>query len=97
LLNNGAEKVIAEATSGDIDYSVSAPLGTVYTTHYDRGVFLLSPDDLRRVGEAKTIEVRVTGNSAYLDFPRTPNNHVVDSFLPNIKRFYEEEIAPYAK
>lgn len=84
LLNNGAEKLVAEAASGDIDYSVSAPLGTVYTTHYDRGVFLLSPEDLRKIGEAKTIEVRVMGASSYMDFPRRPNNHVVDSFLPNI-------------
>jgi hypothetical protein len=97
LLNEGAEKVVAEAATGKIDYSVTAPQGTVYTTKYDLGVFTLSPQELRKIATAKSIEVRVSGASAYIDFPRKPNNHVVDSFIPNVRRFYDEEIAPYAK
>ena len=97
LLNDGAEKVVSEAATGKIDYSVSAPMGTVYTTKYDLGIFPISPSELREIAAAKSIEVRVSGASAYADFPRKPNNHVVDSFLPNLRRFYDEEIAPYAK
>jgi hypothetical protein len=97
LLNDGADKVVAEAATGKIDYSVSAPMGTVYTTKYDLGIFPMPPSEFRKIAAAKTIEVRVSGASAYADFPRKPNNHVVDSFLPNLRRFYEEEVAPYAK
>lgn len=97
LLNEGADKVVAEAGTGKIDYAVTAPQGTVYTTKYDLGVFSLSSQELRRLAMTKTIEVRVSGASSQIDFPRKPNNHIVDSFIPNLRRFYEEEIAPYSK
>jgi len=95
LLNNGADKIILKAVKGDIDYSVSAPQRTVYTTHYDSGVFAGTPEQLKRIANASSIEIRVSGETSYIDFPRKPNNHVVKSFLPNLKKFYETEIQPY--
>jgi len=95
LINNGSETVIAKAVKGNIDYDVSAPMGTVYTTKYDSGLFYISPEQLRKIAYATTVEVRVSGASAYQDFPRQPNNHLIEDFLPNIKKFYETEVKPY--
>jgi len=95
LLNNGADKIELKAVKGDIDYSVTAPQNTVYTTHFDRGVFSITPDQLKHIANASSIEVRVSGATSYIDFPRRPNNHVVEKFLPNWKKFYETEVQPY--
>jgi hypothetical protein len=97
LLNNGADKIKLKAIKGNIDYSVSAPQNTVYTTHYDQGIFSITPEQLRQIGNASSVEVRVSGATSYIDFPRKPNNHVVKSFLPNYKTFYETEVQPYLK
>ncbi len=97
LLNNGAEKIELAAAKGDIDYSVTSPQNTVYTTKFDRGVFSATPDQLKQVANATSVEVRVSGATSYIDFPRKPNNHVVDNFLPNLKKFYETEVQPFLK
>lgn len=97
LLNNGTEKIALTAVKGDIDYSVAAPQNTIFTTKYDSGVFAITPDQLKQIANATSIEVRVTGASSYIDFPRKPNNHLVDNFLPNLKKFYETEVQPYLK
>ena len=97
LLNNGANKTELTAVKGDIDYSVTAPQNTVYTTHFDRGVFSITTDQLKQIATASSVEVRVSGVTSYIDFPRKPNNHVVKNFLPNLKKFYETEVQPYLK
>ena len=95
LLNNGADKVVAKAIKGNIDTKVSAPMGTVYTTTYDSGIFYITPEQLKRIAYSDTVEVRVEGPSAYQDFPRQPNNHLIENFLPNFKTFYDTEVKPY--
>jgi hypothetical protein len=95
LLNNGANKIELTAVKGDMDFSVTAPQRTVYTTHFDRGVFLITPDQLKQIANSSSIEVRVLGATSHIDFPRKPNNHIVENFLPNIKKFYETEVQPY--
>lgn len=84
LLNNGAERVELKALSGEFDVSV-----------HDRGVFVATPAQLRTIAYATSVEVRVSGASSSIDFPRKPNNHVVDNFLPNLRKFYDTEVAPF--
>ena len=95
LLNDGDEKIELTAVNGDIDYSVTSPQSSVYTTKFDRGTFSVTPDQLGRIADATSVEVRVVGASSYIDFPRKPNNHVVKNFLPNMKKFYEAEVEPF--
>jgi hypothetical protein len=97
LLNNGSAKVVLSAARGDIDYSVSRPQNIVYTTKVDSGVFQGTPDQLKQIAYATSVEVRVAGASSYIDFPRKPNNSVVGNFLPNLRKFYETEVQPYLK
>ncbi|HAK60837.1 MAG TPA: hypothetical protein DCO77_10715 [Nitrospiraceae bacterium] len=97
LINKGADKVVIHAVKGGIDYDVSAPMGTVYTTKYDAGVFSITPEQMKKIADANTVEVRVTGTSGSKDFPRKPNNHLIKNFIPNYKMFYETEILPYVK
>lgn len=95
LLNNGAERIELKAMKGDIGYSVTAPQNMVNTTHFDRGVFAITPEQLKRIATASSVEVRVSGATSSIDFPRRPNNHVVENFLPNWKKFYETEVQPF--
>jgi hypothetical protein len=95
LLNNGADKVVTKAIKGNIDAKVSAPMGSVYTTNYDSGIFYITPEQLKRIAYSDTVKVRVEGATAYQDFPRQPNNHLVENFLPNFKTFYDTEVKPY--
>ena len=95
LLNNGADKVVTKAIKGNIDANVSASMDTVYATNYDSGVFYITPDQLKRIAYANTVAVRVEGAAAYQDFPRQPNNHLLENFLPNFKTFYDTEVKPY--
>lgn len=95
LLNNGTDKVELKAVTGSIDYSVSAPQNRVYTTEYDQGFFIITPEQMRTIANATSVEVRVTGASSSIDFPRKPNNSIVKNFLPNIKKFYETEVSPF--
>ena len=95
LLNNGADRVVTKAIKGNIDTKVSAAMGTVYTTNYDSGIFYITPEQLKRIAYANTVAVRVEGATAYQDFPRQPNNHLVENFLPNFKTFYDTEVKPY--
>ncbi len=95
LLNNGADKVVTKAIKGNIDTKVSAPMGTVYTKTYDSGIFYITPEQLKRIAYSDTVEVRVEGPSTYQDFPRQPNNHLIENFLPNFKTFYDTEVKPY--
>jgi len=95
LLNNGAEKIELRAVKGDSDYSVTAAHNAIYTTYFDRGVFSITPDQLKQIVNASAVEVRVSGATSYIDFPRKPNNHVVEDFLPSWKKFYEREVQPY--
>jgi hypothetical protein len=95
LLDGGEEKIELEAAGGDFNYDVSSYSTGVYSTHYDKGVFVIRPDQIEKIANAKSVEVRVSGASAYIDFPRKPNNHVVDNFLPNWRKFYKSEVKPY--
>jgi hypothetical protein len=95
LLNNGADKVVAKAIKGNIDTKVSAPMDKVYATNYDSGIFYITPEQLKRIAYANTVAVRVEGAAAYQDFPRQPNNHLLENFLPNFKTFYDTEVKPY--
>ena len=95
LLNNGADKKVTKAIKGNIDAKVSASMSTVYTPNYDSGIFYITPDQLKRIAYSDTVEVRAEGATAYQDFPRQPNNHLDDDFLPNFKTFYGTEVKPY--
>jgi hypothetical protein len=95
ILNNGSDKVVAKAIKGDSDTNVSAPMGTGYATNYDSGIFYITPDQLKRIAYSNTLAVRVEGAAAYQDFPRQPNNHLLENFLPNFKIFYDTEVKPY--
>jgi len=95
LLNNGADKVVAKAIKGNIDAKVSASMDTVYATNYDSGIFYITPEQLKRIAYSNTVAVRVEGAAAYQDFPRQPNNHLLENFLPNFKTFYDTEVKPY--
>jgi len=94
-LNDGKEKIEFKAVGGDFDYDVSAYNSSVYSTHYDKGIFVITPEQIKKIAYVKTVEVRVSGASSYIDFPRKPNNHVVDNFTPNWQKFYKIEIEPY--
>ena len=95
LLNNGADKVVTKAIKGNIDTKVSAPMDTVYATNYDSGIFYITPEQLKRIAYSDTVAVRVKGAAAHQDFPRQPNNHLLENFLPNFKTFYDTEVKPY--
>lgn len=95
LLDEGRDKVTLKAHDGNIDYSVTAPNRTVYTTKYDSGFFSATADEVERIGLASTVEIRVSGRSRSIDFPRRPNNSITKTFLPNINLFYNAEIRPY--
>ncbi len=95
LLNNGAKKVTLSALKGDIDYSVDSLQNKVYSTHFDKGIFKATPQQLEQIANSNSIEVRVSGSSSSIDFPRKPNYRVVGNFLPNIKKFYEVEVRPF--
>jgi len=97
LLNGGGDRVVIKALDGDIDHKVSMPQRTVYTTKYDYGVFPISPQQLKKLAYATDVQVRVVGVSSREDFPRKPNNSLLSSFLPNVKKFYETQVAPYLK
>ena len=97
LLNNGPDKITLKASQGNIDYSVSRPQNVVYTKRLDSGVFQMKPDQLAKIAYATSVEVRVAGASSYIDFPRKPNNHLVENFLPNLRKFYETEVKPYLR
>lgn len=97
LLNGGSEKITLTAVKGDFDYSVTLPQSTVYTTKYDSGIFPITPDQLKMIACANSIEIRVSGSSSSVDFPRKPNNHLLPSFLSNYRTFYENEVKPYLK
>ena len=96
LLNNGASRVELVATNGDIKFDVSAPGAMVNTTHFDHGVFSITPAQLKEIANASSVEVRVAGMSSSIDFPRKPNNHLFANFLPNWKKFYETEVQPFS-
>jgi hypothetical protein len=94
-LNNGQDKVVTKAIKGNSDANVSASMGTVYTRNNDSGIFYITPEQLKRIAYANTVAVRVEGAAAYQDFPRQPNKHLLENFLPNFKTFYDTEIKPY--
>jgi hypothetical protein len=94
-LNNGADKVVTKAIKGNSDANVSASMDTVYTRNYDSGVFYITPNQLKRIAYANTVAVRVEGATAYQDFPRQPDNLLLENFLPNFKTFYDTEVKPY--
>lgn len=95
LLDNGTKKVTLTAAKGNIDYSVDALQNTVYTTHYDKGIFSATPQQLEQIANSSSVEIRISGVSSSIDFPRKPNYRIVENFLPNIKKFYETEIAAF--
>lgn len=94
LLDGGEEKIVLEAHAGNIDYSVDAPQNQVFTTLFDKGAFIISPEQLKAIAYAKSIEVKVAGTSSSIVFPRQPNNHLIENFLPNLRKFYETEVVP---
>jgi hypothetical protein len=49
-----------------------------------------------KIAHARNVEIRVVGESSTIDFPRKPNYHLAETFLPNLKRFYETEVKPYS-
>lgn len=95
LLNNGNDKVELYADDGVIDYSVSSGLRQVYVKEFDNGVFGISPEQLKKLADAQSIEIRVKGLNSSIDFPRRPNNSIVKAFLPNLNKFYYQEVQPY--
>ena len=94
-LNNGEDKVVTKAIKGNSNANVSASMGTVYTRNNDSGIFYITPDQLKRIAYANTVAVRVEGAAAYQDFPRQPDNHLLENFLPDFKTFYDTEVKPY--
>jgi hypothetical protein len=96
LLDGGSDKITLQASRGDIDYSVTSTFGGVYSTKYDSGSFRLTPQQLMKIAHARNVEIRVVGESSTIDFPRKPNYHLAETFLPNLKRFYETEVKPYS-
>ncbi|AAN53475.1 hypothetical protein HRJ35_04480 [Shewanella oneidensis MR-1] len=95
LLNNGNDKVELYADDGVIDYSVSSAQRQVYVSEFDNGVFAISPKQLKKLADAQSIEIRVKGLNSSIDFPRRPNNSIVKAFLPNLNKFYYQEVQPY--
>lgn len=95
LLNNGNDKVELYADGGVIDYSVSSAQRQVYVSEFDNGVFAISPEQLKKLADAQSVEIRVKGLNSSIDFPRRPNNSIVKAFLPNFNKFYYQEVQPY--
>ncbi|MCT8979910.1 hypothetical protein [Shewanella algae] len=95
LLNNGNDKLVLVADDGVIDYSVSSGQRQVYVKEFDNGVFGISPEQLKKLADAQSVEIRVKGLNSSIDFPRRPNNSIVKAFLPNLNKFYYQEVQPY--
>lgn len=95
FLIDGSEKIELQAGTGDIFFDIDRPLNKTYVEKQDSGIFAITPDQLKKIAYAKDIAVRVSGVSSFKDFPRTPNFHLLKTFLPNIRAFYENEVAPY--
>ena len=96
VFNNGSRQIIqAQHGSVDISYYTDDLLGIDYTTKHDQGIFMVSPRELKQIANSSIIAVRVSGKSSSIDFPRKPNNHLIDNFQLNFKMFYASEIKPY--
>jgi hypothetical protein len=91
LLNDGKNKIILKANYGDTNYSIS---GATTSKYWDMGSFSISYSDLKEIGLAKNIKIRVSGISSSIDFPRT-NKKIIENLIPNFRTFYDAEVAPY--
>ncbi len=63
-------------------------MGRLHYTYFDLAHYAISKDDLKKIAEAKSIKLRVTGSEGNQDY-----SIVNETFLPNLSRFYAEEIS----
>jgi hypothetical protein len=86
------ERISIPAITGSIDHKVERGFGTsVETLYLDFAQYHVTADQFRRISMAKTLEFQVSGTQGSTTYPR-PNRKLLDSFLPNLKKFYETEI-----
>ena len=93
-LDNGSDTIEIKADKVDFAYIETLVMGGIETTKKTMGWFSITPEELKRIAYANTLTVRVIGVSGYLDFPRE-KRQLTESFLPNIKHFYDTEIHPF--
>jgi hypothetical protein len=63
-------------------------MGRLHYTYFDLAHYAISKDDLKKIADAKNIKFRVTGSEGMQDY-----SVVNETFLPNLSRFYVEEIS----
>ncbi len=62
-------------------------MGRVHFTYFDLAHYAISKENLKLIAEAKSIKIRVTGSNGIHDY-----SIVNETFLPNISRYYTEEV-----
>ena len=88
------QRIAVKAVSSSIDHSVTGTLGQIYTDRYDYARYPMTVEQLKAIAFAQSIEFKVQGRNGYETFPRT-NFKLLDSFMPNLQRFYSEQIEPF--
>lgn len=82
------ERIILAAKSTKAHFTSKILMGRLDYTYYDMAHYEISKDDLKKIADAKKIKLRVTGSDGSQDY-----SIVNETFLPNISRFYSEEIS----
>ncbi len=88
------ERLAVKAAAGSLDHSVAAAGGQVYTTRVDYAIYTMTPEQFKKVAFAQQLAFQINGKNGSRRFPNE-NFRLVDSFTPNLQRFYTEQIAPH--
>jgi hypothetical protein len=92
FLANG-ERIAAKAISTRIDHQVGRG-ASANTQYYDQARYLFTPAQFKKLSNADRLEIKIQGMNRAVSYPR-PNQKYLDSFQPNIQRFYQEQVAPF--
>lgn len=83
------ERVVLRASSARID---SKPDRTVGTYYFDYVTYSGTLDQVQKICTARKLEFQVKGSNGAVSYP-IGTTSFLDSFLPNLQKFYKAEIA----
>lgn len=87
------QRIVARAVAGSMDHRVQAIQGSIYTDYIDDATYEVAPSQFAAVAHATALELKIEGADGSDAYPRSMS--ILSSFGANLRRFYDEEIAPY--
>lgn len=88
------ERLVLKAVSGNIDHVVERTATGPSTTYYDLGRYSVTAEQLLKIANASSLEMKVAGREGSRAIPRA-GTKLGANLQQNLRRFYDEQVAPH--